>query len=56
MKDPRNNPNKYLRPDEPASQEEIIDAIQRLLEREVRAGRKVELDKAITEYEWMTGR
>lgn len=56
MKDPRNNKNKWLRPDEPFSIEELMAAHERLLFREAMAGREAELQKAIDEYMWSTGR
>jgi hypothetical protein len=56
MKDPRNNTDKYLRPDEPFTQEELTDALNRLLFREAEAGRRAELNRAIADYEYATGR
>lgn len=56
MKDPRNNPDKYLRPDEPFTQAELDMAAYRLVQREAKAGRRAQLDKAIAEYEWSIGR
>lgn len=56
MKDPRNNPDKWLRPNEPFTQEEKDLALARLISRECGAGRKRELDAAVAEYEWSTGR